>query len=373
MDGIKTRGLLLALAILLAGSGAVSAQSTDIAQIREQAAQGWHQTYEAYGRTITVDIPIQVPDADQYPVLSATYTPQLTTPVVSDWPGATVYQDIDFFRLDSHSSQNRQQAFRDNQDDPPSGMDVHPIYLGINQLELDTPYAYNNPATVRDGLSVMETVWADNFPDVQTAFIPYAVYATGEMRVYNKIPDSFSGDPWHYQGVLMAYMHQVIDGIPVLCPGKQCFAHFNKTPYREGNLVIGGTTILQKMPDDADIFTVAITQHTYIKTGVVLADLPLCGLEQVIQTYEQLIEAGLLRQVSSLQLGYVAWQTAGESFMLIPTWALTGYLYPDAETGTRPIAQNVDPRTQEYGIVLVNAKTSALIDPADVDIGSLYQ
>ena len=371
---LKIRCLPLALVALLAAAGAAPAQSADITQIREHAAQGWHQTYEAYGRTITVDIPIQVPDADQYPVLSATFTPQLTKPVVSDWPSPTVYQDIDFFRLDSHSTAAVREDEKNNPPDyPPSGMyRRRRIYKGINELDLDTAYAYNNPSTVRDGLSIMETVWADNFPDVQIEFMPYAVYATDEMRVYNEATDSFSGDPWHYQAALMAYMHQVIDGIPVLCPGEQCFAHFDKTPYREGNLRLGGTTIMQKLLDDTTMFTVAITQHTYVKTDIVHANLPLCGLDQVIQTYEQLITAGLLRQVSSLELGYVSWQTAEERFTLIPTWVLIGYLYPDAETPTPHIPQYEHPHTMEYGVVLVNAQTGALIDPANIDIGSLY-
>lgn len=366
-----SRFACLALALLLA-AGTATAQETGIAQLREQAAKGWHQSYEACGRTVSVDIPIQLPDADRYPVLTTAYTPMLAAPVVSAWPDATVYQGTGFFRLDSHSLKSVQEMSKQYPQTAPAGMDVRPIFRSLNQLEWDTAYAYNNPSTVRDALATLQAVWADNFPDVPMAFTPYAVYATGEMRTYSAGLDASSGDPWPYQGVVMVYFHQVIDGIPVLCLAEHCFAHFREAPHREGNLVMGGTVIRQKLPDDATMYCHTLSQCTLVKTGTLLADLPLCGLDTVIQTYERLIGQGLLREVSSLRLGYAAWQTAQDSFTLIPVWALTGYLYPSAETATSVIRQDMDPRTMEYGVILVDAQTGALIDPADADTGGLF-
>ena len=39
-----------------------------IDQLREQAAEGWHNVYEAYGRKIVADIDITIPDVEQVPV-----------------------------------------------------------------------------------------------------------------------------------------------------------------------------------------------------------------------------------------------------------------------------------------------------------------
>lgn len=40
-----------------------------LADLREQAAEGWHETYEAYGRTVRIDLDDFVPQAEAAPVL----------------------------------------------------------------------------------------------------------------------------------------------------------------------------------------------------------------------------------------------------------------------------------------------------------------
>ena len=52
-----------------------------IDQLREQAAEGWHEIYEAYGREIVADIDITVPDVEQVPVEKLEFAhrePQIT-------------------------------------------------------------------------------------------------------------------------------------------------------------------------------------------------------------------------------------------------------------------------------------------------------
>ena len=52
-----------------------------IDQLREQAAEGWHNVYEAYGRKIVADIDITIPDVEQVPVKKLEFAhrePQIT-------------------------------------------------------------------------------------------------------------------------------------------------------------------------------------------------------------------------------------------------------------------------------------------------------
>ena len=321
-----------------------------------------------------MNIPVQVPDTDQFPVLSASLVPPLSAPVISDWEDAALLDtSTGYFRLDSHSPQTVHTAAREAQKDDPSGMDVLPIYREINELSLDTAYAYNNPATVRDAQAMMDAVWAANFASEHTVLTPYAVYATGEMRTYTKISDSYSGDPWPYQGVMMVYFHQLVGDIPVLCRGESCFGGYGAAPSRTQTLPIGATAILQKMPDDTAMFYSAQSQYLLSKTAeATAAELPLCELDTVIRTLEGLIADGLLRKADSLQLGYVAWQTGDDLYTLVPTWVLTGDLYKSAQAETRILPQNADPRIQEHGIILLSAQTGELIDPTTVDLQNLY-
>lgn len=371
-------GLLLSLVLILALAPAAPARAATAAQVRELAALGWHQTYEAYERSITVDIPIQVPGTNRYPVLKAAYMPPINSAPVSDWEDAALFQDTGFFRLDSHSPKTRQAAGNANRNDSPRGMDVAAVYTEINQLEQNTAYAYDNPGTVGDAQAMLESVWAYNFPDESAVFSPYAVYATGELRSYDAVNDAFSGDPWPYQGVMMVYFHQMVGGIPLLCRGESCFGSFDTASAASGERItasqavpVGATAILQSMPDNSGMYYSA-QYYPLTARETLLDDLPLCGLEEVLQTCEQLILQGLLRQVSSLRLGYVAWQAEDGSFTLTPAWVLTGDLYADADTPSRKLRKNEDLRIPEHGSIIVSALTAELIDPARLDLNSLY-
>ena len=60
----------LLLLVLCIGASAAETCFT-LPDIREQAKQGWHQTYTAHGREVVVDIEIVVNDASRFLVLKA--------------------------------------------------------------------------------------------------------------------------------------------------------------------------------------------------------------------------------------------------------------------------------------------------------------
>ncbi len=371
MNRKTMRSALAALALTLAAAQPAAADAATVMQMHAQAAQGWHQTYTAYGRTVTVDIPVQVPDVETLPVLRADAAAAAQTPPVTDWPDAALFQEPGFFRLDSHTAKTRQAAEPANRNDPPKGMDVQAVYREWNELEPDTPYAFDNPASVRDAQAMMDKVLTDNFPGLADGLTPYAAYATGALRAYDEAADAFSGDPWPYCGVLMVYFHQQIGGVPLLCRGESCFADFDHTPAHAQTIPVGGTAILQEMPDGSGLFQSA-QFHLVSVRETLLPDLPLCSLSEVLQTYETLIEQGLLRQVTGLRLGYVSWEAEDGSLTLTPAWVLTGDLYASADTPDRQLFKNMDPRIPEHGCVIVSALTAELIDPARLDLGALY-
>ena len=169
----------------------------------------------------------------------------------------------------------------------------------------------------------------------------------------------------------MVYFHQQIGGVPLLCRGESCFADFDHTPAHAQTIPVGGTAILQNMPDGSGLFQSA-QFHLVSVRETLLPDLPLCSLSEVLQTYETLIEQGLLRQVTGLRLGYVSWEAEDGSLTLTPAWVLTGDLYASADAPDRQVFKNMDPRIPEHGCVIVSALTAELIDPARLDLGALY-
>ncbi len=372
MTGILIIAALLAGALFTAQAGTADAKQCTITEIKEQAAPGWQKTYEAHGRTIVVDIPIQVPETDMFPALVAVPMPPADGIPITDWHGHVLasdkfFNEAGFFRWDSPTGEIKTEAAQKNLKDPPRGMDVMPVVRKFNQLEWDAAYAYNNTYTVRDADTLMKTKWNAYFPNEKIVLMPHWVHARGEMRFYDEKTDTYSGDPWpEFQAPLMVYFDQVIRGIPLLCYPSDSFAHYAGMVKKEIRGYAGGIAIIQGMKDIGLEGMYYSMQYSLLKEQQeLLQDVPLCGLDRVIGTFEQLIAKGKLRTVASLRLGYVAWYNKGEpeSYTLLPTWVLEGELFQKANTERqRPLTQNMDV-PGEYGPILVNAQTGELIDP----------
>lgn len=60
---------LLAVVFVLIAASAYAETYYTLPQVIEQAKAGWHQTYQAHGRTVAVDIVPLLPEAERFPVL----------------------------------------------------------------------------------------------------------------------------------------------------------------------------------------------------------------------------------------------------------------------------------------------------------------
>ena len=79
--GFFRRAAALGCALLLCGGRALAEEFYTINEVRQQAAAGWHETYEAYGRTIVADVEPEIPNATQIPIEKlefARMTPRVT-------------------------------------------------------------------------------------------------------------------------------------------------------------------------------------------------------------------------------------------------------------------------------------------------------
>ena len=69
---MKCTGFLCLCAILLGLSGGAYAAKNDwhtVQELREMTREGWHQTYETKWRTVQVDVDIEVPDVEAFPII----------------------------------------------------------------------------------------------------------------------------------------------------------------------------------------------------------------------------------------------------------------------------------------------------------------
>ena len=341
------------LGVPLCALGAADNTLHTVQEVRTQAEPGWHQTYQAHGRTVTVDIPIQVPDADAFPAIEAVPMPGLDSMPVTDSRGyrqgdEKFFNEAGFFRWDSMAGEVKAEAARKDGNSQ-QGKDIQPVLQLFNQLDYDLAYALNTASTVRDADAQMKATWEKYFPKEKVEFVPH--WAT----VYGNT-----------QAPLMVYFDQVMHGIPLLCYSMNSFSQYGGTVRQETRGYVGGVAILQGLSDIGMEGTFQSMQYSLLKERKIIeADLPLCGLDKVLATYEQLISEGKLRCVQSLRLGYVAWYNKGEpeSFTLLPAWVLEGELFRNAKEERQRPADLSSAPTGEYGPILVNAQTGELINP----------
>ena len=220
---------------------------------------------------------------------------------------------------------------------------------------------------------MLHEAWARFFPEDETlSLLPRAVTAYSAYRAVDPKTGEFTGEPWaDFEPPLLVYFDQVLKGIPLMGYAHSSFSTFAGHRREEPFNFVGAAAVLQEQQG------IGLTPFRSAQFQVLKelppseSDLPLCSLDQVINTYEDLIAQGKLRSVSSLRLGYIAWFDArdAQSFTLHPTWVLEGELYKNSKqagwTGTG--------ESPHFGMVLVNAQTGDLIDPWNAAANRAWQ
>lgn len=367
------------LAVVLISSQAFADQPTlSISDIYHQAQSGWHQSYDtARGETVAVDIDVIVPAVSAFPCYYAEDMPPVNGVPTSkndlaEYGEAATINNPGFFRYDWPNRSIQQQwrtAARKNGTMLETFGEPRALVLRYGHFDMDTAYSVNNPSTMRDAGTFMAECVQTFFPDQAVELIPHWLHAHIDPGKYKKNKaindyEKVRDDP-DFQGCLFAYFDQTIDGIPVLGYGYQGFADYKGAGMRDENKeTLGGICITQGMRDIGREELYRSLQLKLISvTDLIAEDVPFCSLDAVIQTAEQLINAGQLRTVDSLRLGYVVWLDQTNVYKLMPTWVIEGELFANATAGYRTAMTILTDTPSEYANVYINAQTGELIDP----------
>ena len=189
---------------------------------------------------------------------------------------------------------------------------------------------------------------------------------TGDYEMTEADPD--------FQGCFFGYFDQLIGGIPVLGRGYQGFANYRSSGRKEEMLGdLGGVCITQGLKECGSDAMYRSLQFSLVEvTQRLEQDVPLCALDAVLSTAGRLIEAGQLRTVDSLRLGYVVWQDRGHAYRLMPTWVIEGELFESADADYRVPVTSLTDEPAEYASVYIDAQTGELIDPFSGRAGRAY-
>lgn len=369
---ISRAGCILAtvLIVFLCATAQAKDKRT-LSELRESCQEGWHETYASHGRTIEVDLEILLPNAERFPVVYADPLPM--TGDQGNAEASTVNNHVEewrsdgILRVDYPDSGVLRAAQREHPEAAISdGYNQYSIIRQITEFETDKPYAYNNPTTVADAQALLEEAGKTYFPEAQIELMPHWLRAyQGDMK-YDRQNDTYSGDPLpQSEATLMVYFDQIIRDIPVLGCAAQSFAQYAGINSKEKQLMYGAIAITQGYKRfGIDELYRSLQFYLVQEREVIAQDVPLCSFQQVKNTYENLIEEGKLRSISSLRLGYIIWQNEGPyAYTLMPTWVAEGELFPDATSEKPKKKTQYDTIPANWGYVMVNAQTGELIDP----------
>lgn len=282
------------LAIVGQSSGGMAQAQYTISQLREQAAQGWHETYtDKYGREIIVDIETPVYGFDRAPILKIVLRER--------------YSYTDNSPLKDAQNIRRKHG----------GKREYVCELYGQKVDLDTAYgkSYGSDITLREVYGYLTTLLEEQGDDSEAFLydLPKALrvqYTADKKGKEVLSPPVFSLMLWQtFYGlpvITHAMMGFEMQGTPVYLP-QLVFDYLNQEEYGIGIL-------------------------TMKEEAVITEDIPVCSFDQVISNLEEQIEKGYIQRVTSLRFGYAVYNNPlpanqtprsafdAECYYAVPSW-----------------------------------------------------
>ena len=337
---------------------------TDIAALSQG---GWRETYQAYGRTIQVELEIEVPAVDKAPVLLVEEIPALDEQRRRELDAFYNHVQDDnpinayMFRSDNWSTV---WAYKmPYQLDEKAGETMLTVkWPRRAQMAYDWTKAYadNNPLTLQAAFDIALERFHDVFPDIDLMVKDVAL----EDRYLNKK----TGEPIREMGGYLMICRQFFHGIPQITTANRTFlaglSHdaVDEIPFA-GDYEVRATVVA----DDAySLFCKMIREKE-----VLHEDIPLLPFDDVKPAIAALIQSGNIRNVYKVQLAYVVFDNPDDlnnTFVLLPCWVAWCEYYRDAKEEMSEFDKNVPYfETLWYKPIILNAQTGDLLDPKSVD------
>ena len=342
-----------ALALTLACMTAGAQEYYTFPKIREQAAQGWHETYtDKYGRETTVDIDIQVFGGETAPVLKVGFPPY-----VESSPEKNIHLENNDPFMTVHDVRRK------------GGWRTHAYRTFGEPADLDTPYGadYGCDLTLREVYAFMDEVLEQEGIDAGD----YLYECPKVLDVmYNRSQSTGEAiTPAFYDIKLWP----VLRDLPIL---EHAIASFEKRGWPD---IVPQLTFSMSNRDSYWLFIYPMAEQEMLSE-----DIPLCSLEQVIAGLEKEIEAGHIQRVLSLRFGYALYNDPNfpddkrsafdaECFYAVPSWVIEcAYMVNPKDTFVYDYEALIDkdPDISERTVVgaktiTINAQTGEMLDPMD--------
>ena len=383
-------GALLLMPTVAMASG----KTVSISELRQQVETmgRWTQTYEAYGRTIEVDVPIIVPEVDEVPVITvepyyAVYEQRLTRDgTVLEKIGEdgwwSVYAESNLLSEEGITGEARaldlddfeQVDFDANYSSPRDEHNLNTKYMSDffypYEIEWADTYAEDNPASLEDAVTNLEKVVGYFYPEEPDVMVD-RVELRSRLHKVKGIDDYKLGDyvEDYPSGTYNLSIREMMDGIPIYVDvGDRLSLDLASDKGKKGvNDFWRKNVKLWRVRDNYFEFMnksrFELDTSWLKRVNEIEEDVPLQNVDVIIRNLEKEIEKGKIRKIYALKLGYcVYFSNEGKNlYVIYPIWMCECDYTESAKEELKKSEQVPDERKQYYYKQLViNAQTGQI-------------
>ena len=327
-----------------------------IAELREEAEDGWHETYTYKGEEIRIDVDIEIPEVDSVPVVLVKWSEALTPKYAP--PGAIPLEGLSKGEIGYAYYKNFTQD------------DVNYAASPDRYIE-DGAQAENCPITPEEAIQVFKNI-LQPYMEEFNCFDLQLNYIDAWSRLYKMIDITDSGDVLDYDkpvsnmGWYQVEFYQVFHGIPFINNYLQFEEGIKaETDLWNGEGGLGQIFAGMSSPDDYSmIFCPAVEER------LLAEDIPLAQLSNVKNEIIQLIESGYIRDIYRLRLAYVSLYNPDDlrsTRVLFPVWEVYGEIMRSPKAPTPVYAPEEMEKVLKFGgtSLFINAQTGTHYNPKD--------
>ena len=347
--------LLVALLLPLVACADNLISVSDLRAQVEASGGRWTQTYKTNdGETITVDVPVEIPEVDVFPILKASWMARMPEQISTDYDPVGDKKDDRWLACSDRYgllAVNHDWDFAIGPNESTKGLKWVAEDLMHDGSDWNQAYAYNNDLRVGEAFEFIKQA-------VKEVYARYDMPYDDPFLNHITLDNILRGDtPLREKGSYTFSFYESLRGIPVLASeGKGC----NKlNPYMELSVI--------------SVDSYKMLCQLYRETELLAEDVPLLPFDSIKPVFEDLINKGKLKNVFFVRLGYIALYETGkiddEVYRLIPCWVLTGEYYESKKEAEawKELSKEAD----EQGVLLlgrgstqkiiVNAQTGKII------------
>ena len=349
----KMRTVTLITCLLLFSSVGKAETYLTMAEMCEQAPARWTQTYETTWRTVNIDVQPLVPQVKKVPILKV--VPEFGQPDVSVLGAGWTSKAR---RMGVFNAYLNYADLEEN--DKVSTTTTTSIYP---PFDMNTAYAKGNElilAKVLDQLQlIMNTLGYDR---------GQWQYDRPNKVMVNTIASNTTGilRPGNYT----VSLNQKLYGLPIFCHALSGV----EQPKDSEQVITTGLTFRIRT-----LHAIALSGKQVKVTDVLAEDVPLCSFSTVKAAIEEEIQAGHIRKIFDVELGYALYNEPGTFrtpgnpefstavFYAVPVWRVTCHYIENAKKELRDYTgMDVSERNViEYKTLIVNAQTGVVMDRTD--------